>query len=64
MRLVRKLADRILHDHPERGALVLERHAPECGIEVLSRVPLAAAAGVLRRRSPSLATQLISSLPM
>ena len=63
MRLVRQLADRILRDHPERGALVLERHPPESGVAVLSRVPIADAAGVLRRLSPALASQLIGSLP-
>jgi magnesium transporter len=63
MRLARQLADRILRDHPERGALVLERHPLESGVAVLARMPIDEAAGVLRRLTPSLASQLAASLP-
>lgn len=63
MRLARQLADRFLRDHPERGALELERQPLESGVAVLGRVPIDDAAGVLRRLSPSLSSRLISSLP-
>lgn len=62
MRLARQLADRMLRDHPERGALELERQPLESGASVMSRAAVRDAAEVLRRLSPSLASRLISTL--
>jgi len=63
MPLVQELADRLLHEHPERAALVLEQHSAANGMEVLARAPASDAADVIRRLSPSRVTEIVSALP-
>lgn len=63
MRIVRRLADRLVRDHPDRAALVLERHPAARGAALLERSAVDDAAEVLRRLSPSRAVDVASLLP-
>jgi magnesium transporter len=63
MPLVRDLADRILREHPQRAALLLEQHPAASAVESLARLEARDAAEVVRFLSPTRAAEVVAALP-